>query len=187
MTSHRSPASLTGQSVCALALIAAAGLSACVEDGSAAIDAGSPAPTERERRSTLWAGWMGLWNGDFSAADALISPDFRIHVTLLDGSSDAALRGPSGLTGWIAQTRQLFPDIVFATVVGPLIDGDHLSGHWTATGTYAGGFPGATAKPGTVVTFTGTDVLRVNGDRVLEYWLVSDTLKLMMDLGVGAP
>ncbi|MGW3174413.1 ester cyclase [Streptomyces sp. NPDC001153] len=53
---------------------------------------------------------------------------------------------------------------------------------WTATGTYAGGFPGAKAQPGTTVTFTGTDTLRVNDGKFVEYWLNSDTLQLLTQL-----
>lgn len=53
---------------------------------------------------------------------------------------------------------------------------------WTATGTYGGGFPGAKAEPGTVVTFTGTDTLRARDGRFVEYWVNTDTLSLLTQL-----
>ncbi|MEU9222490.1 hypothetical protein AB0D47_38980 [Streptomyces sp. NPDC048376] len=44
-----------------------------------------------------------------------------------------------------------------------------MSVRWTATGTYDGSFPGAKAPAGTVVTFTGTDTLRIRDGRFVEY------------------
>jgi hypothetical protein len=41
---------------------------------------------------------------------------------------------------------------------------------WTATGTYAGGFRGAKAHPGTTVSFTGTDTLCIKDGKFVEYW-----------------
>lgn len=62
------------------------------------------------------------------------------------------------------------------------MDGRYVSGRWTATGTYAGGFPGARAEPGTVVTFTGTDTLRIERGKFAEYWVNSDTFQLLTQL-----
>ncbi|WP_199836140.1 ester cyclase [Streptomyces sp. TP-A0356] len=53
---------------------------------------------------------------------------------------------------------------------------------WTATGTYAGGFPGAHAEPGTLVTFTGTDTLRMQDGKFVEYWVNTDTLQWLTQL-----
>lgn len=85
---------------------------------------------------------------------------------------------------WISQTRAAFPDLRFSLQIGPLIAGEHASVRWTATatatGTYAGGFPGAKAQPGTTVTFTGT--LRIKDGKFVEYWLNSDTFQLLTQL-----
>lgn len=102
----------------------------------------------------------------------------------MDGSDSGAIRGLQGLSAWIAQTRAAFPDLAFVTEVGPIHSDDHMSGRWVATGTYQGGFPGAKAAPGTVVTFTGTDTLRLHRDRIVEYWVNSDTMVLLAQLGV---
>jgi hypothetical protein len=66
--------------------------------------------------------------------------------------------------------------------VDPLVDGRYASVRWTATGTYAGGFPGARAEPGTVVTFTGTDTLRMQDGKFAEYWVNTDTLQWLTQL-----
>ncbi len=144
-------------------------------------DEAPPAAT----REALWDAWLDVWNGDPSRAAGIIAPDMRLHATLLDGRPDTAVRGPDGITGWVAQMRTLFPDLRFEVVVGPLIDGEHLTGHWRAKGSYAGGFPGATAPAGTVVEFGGTDALRLEDRLIAEYRLAADTADMLTQLGVG--
>jgi predicted ester cyclase len=126
--------------------------------------------------------WLRLWNGDYDRAPGIISPDLRVHAALLDGGDGSSIRGVDGLVAWIAQTRAAFPDLRFTEQVTPLVDGRYASIRWTATGTYAGGFPGAEAEPGTVVTFTGTDTLRMRDGRFVEYWVNTDTLQLLTQL-----
>lgn len=126
--------------------------------------------------------WLRLWNGDFAQAPGIISPGFRVHAALLDGGDGSSIRGVDGLVAWIGQTRAAFPDLRFTSEVPPLVDGRYASVPWTATGTYAGGFPGAKAQPGTVVTFTGTDTLRMRDGKFAEYWVNTDTLSLLTQL-----
>ncbi|MFF3910328.1 ester cyclase [Streptomyces sp. NPDC001848] len=123
--------------------------------------------------------WLRLWNGDYTQASGIISPDFTVHAALLGGGDGSSIRGAGGLVAWIAQTRAAFPDLRFSLQIDPLVAGHRASVRWTATGTYAGGFPGAKAQPGTVVTFTGTDTLRIQNGKFVEYWLNSDTLQLL--------
>ncbi|MFI9103505.1 ester cyclase [Streptomyces fildesensis] len=126
--------------------------------------------------------WIRLWNGDFAQAPRIISPRLRVHAALLDGGDGSSIRGVDGLVNWITQTRAAFPDLRFTAEAGPLVDGRYGSVRWKATGTYAGGFPGAKAKPGTVVTFTGTDTLRMQDGKFAEYWVNTDTLLLLTQL-----
>ncbi|PBC94103.1 SnoaL-like polyketide cyclase [Streptomyces sp. OV198] len=126
--------------------------------------------------------WLRLWNGDVAQAPGIISPGFRVHAALLDGGDGSSIRGVDGLVAWIGQTRAAFRDLRFTIEVPPLGDGRYASVRWTATGTYAGGFPGAKAQPGTVVTFTGTDTLRMRDGRFAEYWVNTDTLSLLTQL-----
>lgn len=146
--------------------------------------ADNTASSLQARKDSVWAAWARIWNGDFTGADDLIDGGFRVHAALLDGSSDAAIRGPQGLTSWIGQTRSAFPDVAFATEVGPFVDGEYLIGRWEATGTYGGGWPGAAAPVGTKIVFTGTDILRFENGKAVEYWVNSDTASLLGQLGV---
>lgn len=126
--------------------------------------------------------WLGLWNGDYNRAESFIRPDFRVHAALTgDGSS---IRGPEGLVAWVKESRTAVPNLEFAAEVGPIAQGDHIVVRWRAAGTYSGGIPGATAPAGTPVSFTGTDILRLEGVQLAEYWVNSDTLVLLTQLGV---
>ncbi len=129
--------------------------------------------------------WLTLWNGDYAHAQTLIAPDFRLHAAMMDGGDGSAVDSPAALTAWISQTRAAVPDLRFSVQVGPLVDGDHVAVRWRARGTYAGGMPGAAAPAGTAVDFTGTDILRVSGGQLAEYWVNSDTLLLLTQLQVS--
>jgi len=141
--------------------------------------------TPRAQQERLTRDWVLLWNGDYRLADRLISPDLRVHAALLGGGDGSAITGPAGLVGMITQIRASFTDLRFTVQVGPIIDGDHVVVRWTATGTYSGGFPGATAPVGTHITFDGTDLLRVERGQIAEYWLNADTLGLVTQLAVS--
>jgi predicted ester cyclase len=142
-------------------------------------------PDTTTNTAALWQRWAGLWNGQ-GGAPGLVAPEFTVHAALIDGSPSSALSGPEGLAAMIAQIRAAFPDLTFTTEVGPLRDGEFLIGRWRADGHYAGGFPGATAAAGRPVAFTGTDILRLRGGQLAEYWLNGDTLDLLRQLGAVA-
>ncbi|WP_018681058.1 ester cyclase [Actinokineospora enzanensis] len=131
----------------------------------------------------LAADWIAIWNGDYILAYRDVAADFTVHAALLDGGDGSAVRGPDALVGWITQTRAVFTELVFEVEVGPISDADFIALRWVATGTYAGGFPGATAPAGTAVRFTGTDVLRVAGGKLAECWINSDVHVLLAQLG----
>lgn len=131
----------------------------------------------------FWNSWTDLWNGALDEAPKLIAPGLQTHAAMLDGSSSSAIDGPEAMAAWIGQTRSVFEDMHFQTLAGPIVDGDLLAGHWRASGRYRGGMPGTTAAAGTEVSFTGTDVLHIVDGKVVEYWLVSDTLSLLTQLG----
>jgi predicted ester cyclase len=130
--------------------------------------------------------WLRLWNGEYGHAETLVAPAFRLHAAMMDGGDGSAVDSPAALVGWIDQTRSAIPDLTFSVEVGPITDADQFAVRWRARGTYAGGLPGAAAPAGTEVDFTGTDVLRVAGGRLAEYWVNSDTLLLLTQLRVLA-
>lgn len=128
--------------------------------------------------ATLYRRWLGeVWQGDLKVLPELCAPDLVGHWPGRDH------RGADRVAEQIGRTFALFEDVTTTLDVGPIVDGDLVAAHWTFTGRYRGGIPGATAAPGTEVSFTGTDILRVENGRFAEYWVVSDALGLMTRLG----
>lgn len=142
--------------------------------------------TDRDSADGLVADWVALWNGDIPLAEKIISVDNRVHAAMFDGGDGSAVGGVSGMKDLVTQMRSLMSDLTFSIDVGPIVDGPHIVVRWEAAGHYGGGMPGAGAPVGTAVTFHGTDILRVSGGQVVEYWLNADTLDLVTQLQVGA-
>mgnify|MGYP000875180520 FL=1 len=142
-------------------------------------------PPTTASAETLVAKWIELWNGDLAIADDIISTENRVHAAMFDGGDGSAVGGVSGMKDLVSQMRSLMSDLTFSVEVGPIIDADHVVVRWVATGHYGGGIPTAGAPVGTEVTFRGTDILRLEDNRVAEYWLTADTLDLMTQLRVG--
>jgi predicted ester cyclase len=132
----------------------------------------------------LVAQWVALWDGKLELAKFIIAPDFALHASLLDGRPDTAISGPAGLASWIAQSHALFNELRFTVQVGPIVDGDFAVIRWVATARYRGGMPGAKAIVGTPLRFTGTDILRIEGGKIKDYWLNADTSDLLKQLKV---
>ncbi|GAB3125141.1 hypothetical protein GCM10027160_47310 [Streptomyces calidiresistens] len=132
---------------------------------------------------SLYRRWLfDLWRGDLAVAEDILAPDFRGHWPDLD------VHGPDEAVEQIRRTRELFSDIDTTLDAGPVLGADMVAARWTFHGTYRGGVPGATAPAGTRVSFVGQDLFRVAGDRLAEYWVVSDVMGLMTSLGaVPAP
>lgn len=141
---------------------------------------------DRAAATALVDSWLALWNGDYDIATTIVSDSNRVHAAMMDGGDGSAVAGVSGMQDFVRQTRSVSSDLVFSIDVGPLVDGDHVIVRWIATGHYGGGLPGAGAPVGTEVTITGTDILRVSGNQIVEYWLNADMLALMTQLQVGA-
>jgi predicted ester cyclase len=142
--------------------------------------------SDRAAATALVDSWIALWNGDYDIAETIISENNRVHAAMLDGGDGSAANGVSGMKDFVGQTRSLSSDLVFSVDVGPLVDGDHVVVRWIATGHYGGGLPGAGAPAGTEVIISGTDILRISGNQIVEYWLNADMLALMTQLQVGA-
>lgn len=141
--------------------------------------------SEAELRQ-LYGRWAELWRGDFSHAVEVLDPDFVVHQARPDGSDSEATTGPARLLPEIEQTRAAFGDVTITVDVGPIVDGDLVSARWTMRATYAGGLAEATAPVGTEIAFSGHDILRVSGDKFVEYWTCTDVLDGLTQLGAIA-
>lgn len=106
----------------------------------------------------LYRRWLDeLWNGDPNAAADLVSEDFVGHWP------DRDVRGPAELAEVIAETRGMFSELSFVLEVGPIVEGDLVAARWTGRG----------ETPDGPMSFFGNDILRIEGDRFVEYWAAS--------------
>ena len=138
-----------------------------------------PLPSNHE----LWQSWIALWNGDLSIADQIIAPNFVAHFAPM-GNSPGEVHGPDGMKQWIETLDVAFSDCSFTTTVGPIADNDHVAGRWLFRAIYQGGMPGASPDAvGKRVEYAGMDIVRVEGGKVVEYWLCADILQLLSQVG----
>ena len=132
----------------------------------------------------LYRRWMlELWNGDLAIAGELVSDDFVIHQARADGAASEGPGGPEALVQLVREGHAPFEELSFDIEVGPVVEGDMVAARWVGRGRYRGGLPGATAPAGTPVAFGGIDLLRARDGRFAEYWVSSDGLQLMAQLG----
>jgi predicted ester cyclase len=136
----------------------------------------------------LYRRWMlELWNGELAVATELVTDDFVIHQARADGAGSDERRGPEAVVQLVRDGHAPFDGLTFEIEVGPVVEGDLVAARWAGRGRYQGGLPGATAAAGTPVAFGGIDLLRARGDRFAEYWVSSDGLALMGQLGALGP
>ena len=132
----------------------------------------------------LYRHWMlELWNGDLQVAEQIVTADFVIHQARADGAGSEEVRGPEAVTRMVQEGHAPFDNLTFEIEVGPVVEGDLVAARWAGRGRYKGGIPGATAAAGTPVAFGGIDLLRARDGRFAEYWVSSDGLQLMAQLG----
>ena len=136
----------------------------------------------------LYRRWMlELWNGDLRVAAELVTDDFVVHQARVDQAASEGPRGPEAVVRMVREGHAPFDGLRFEIEVGPVVDGDLVAARWAGRGRYRGGVPGATAAPGTPVAFGGIDLLRARDGRFAEYWVSSDGLALMAQLGALGP
>jgi predicted ester cyclase len=132
----------------------------------------------------LYERWLlELWHGDEYVADEILADDFVIHQARSQPGESETVRGPRAGIEMVQMGRAPFSDLIFEIEVGPIVEGDMLAARWVGRGRYAGGMPGASAPDGTEVTFGGIDIMRVANGRLAEYWVSSDGISLMQQLG----
>jgi steroid delta-isomerase-like uncharacterized protein len=118
-----------------------------------------------------------VWaKGNLDVADELFADDYVRH----DLRAGDPTPGPEGQKEIAATFRTAFPDLTWE-IDFLLADGDLVAGRWTATGTHLG--PWAGVEPtGRPMRFSGINVFRFSGGRVVEIWNHRDDLGLMQQL-----
>jgi len=92
---------------------------------------------------------------------------------------------PGGLEGikhFIDTYLAAFPDL-HCTIEDMIAEKDRVVYRFTSTGTQQKGFMGI-PPTGKRVTFTGIDIMRIVGGEIVEYWHETDSLGVLLQLGV---
>jgi ketosteroid isomerase-like protein len=128
---------------------------------------------------------MDMWNGDLDAAGEIFAPGCVVHPAPTTTGDPPIYRGPEAMRQFVEQGWAIFESVTFRAEGAPIVEGNRLACHWVGEGVYGGGMPGATAAPGIPIVFKGIDVWHLEDGKVAEYWVASDGLHLMAQLGVG--
>lgn len=132
----------------------------------------------------IYESWVKAWNEDLSVLDKVTAPDCIVHQARTDGKTSNERRGAEALKGIIKDACAFFDDVMMEIEVGPIVDRPYISARWQFIGAYKGGMPGATAEEGKIMSFNGMDILQIEDGKITDYWVSSDGVHLMEQLGV---
>lgn len=109
--------------------------------------------------------WLDeLWNGELDRLEQLagnvVTDDFIGNWPTRPG----LVHGPHELAAVIHQGRILFDELRFHLELGPIADGDLVAARWVGRG----------RRGADSIEFRGHDMLRIDGDRFGEYWVISE-------------
>jgi steroid delta-isomerase-like uncharacterized protein len=115
-------------------------------------------------------------NGDFSALDELVQPNYVYR------SPDQELDGPEALEDLLAAYRTAFPDL--NVIIDDLVNGgDKVVISVTLTGTHEGDLMGI-SPTGKTVKIKGMILSHFQGGKIVEEWEILDMLAMFQQLGV---
>jgi predicted ester cyclase len=124
---------------------------------------------------------LELWGaGKLDVADELYAPNYVDHVGR--GPEGSRVVGPAGIKQAVMQFRRAFPDLSY-TVEDALAERDLVMTRFSARGTFNGSFLGA-APTGRTVSYTGMDLNRIAGGKIVESWVNYDALALLQQVGL---
>jgi steroid delta-isomerase-like uncharacterized protein len=120
---------------------------------------------------------VGPSRGDIVAADALLAPDFSLHVPL-------PVSGPGieAINTVITACRAAFGGLN-VTIDDMMEDGDKVTCRFTAHGVHTGEFMGI-PPTGRKITMTGIEIFRIENGKIVELWGEANLMGLAQQLGM---
>jgi len=118
-------------------------------------------------------------DGDLTAVDRYLDPDFVNHDPPLPGSPD----GAAGMRQAAEVFRKAFPDWR-SDLQHIIAEDDLVAEHFVAHGTHRGSVMGETPT-GQEVALRGVNIFRITGGKITERWGRLDDLGLLQQLGLG--
>jgi steroid delta-isomerase-like uncharacterized protein len=118
-------------------------------------------------------------DGDLTAVDRYLDPDFINHDPPLPGAPD----GPDGMRQAAELFRQAFPDWR-SDVQHMIAEDDLVAEHFIAHGTHRGSVMGETPT-GHDVVLRGVNIFRIADGKIVERWGRLNDLGLLQQLGLA--
>ena len=118
-------------------------------------------------------------DGDLTAVDRYLDPDFINHDPSLPGAPD----GPDGMRQAAELFRQAFPDWR-SDVQHMIAEGNLVAEHFVAHGTHRGSVMGETPT-GHDVVLRGVNIFRIADGKIVERWGRLNDLGLLQQLGLA--
>ena len=122
---------------------------------------------------------VGPSEGDLSAANELLAPNFTLHVPL------PCSPGIQGINDVISACRAAFEGLN-VTIEDMVAEGDKVAARFTARGIHKGVFMGL-PPTGMNITMTGIEIFRIENDKIAELWGEANLIGLMQQLGILPP
>jgi predicted ester cyclase len=111
--------------------------------------------------------------------ERFVDEGIRVHPGTPGSAPDT--EGLAQLRDAVHRIRDAFPDLRIE-LEQLVAEGDVVAARWTATGTHSGELVGI-APTGRAVRWAGTDVYRLAGGRVVEWWRNDDFVWLLHQVG----
>ncbi len=135
---------------------------------------------ERTAGTTVAELYRVVWsNGDYTAIERLIAPQYAIHSDPGDPWEGQVL-DRSTYEERVRYSRTAFPDLVF-DVQDLVVAGDRVAVRWRADGTHLGDLRGLPAT-GKRLAFAGQTIYDVTGGVVAGHWQTVDRLGFIQQL-----
>ncbi len=115
--------------------------------------------------------------GNLDAADELFTSDVVFHNPISTG-----IHGIEEYKAFARRWYVGFPDRKFV-VDDDIAEGNKIAAKFTITGTHKGEFMGLPGT-GNQIDAQIIDIVRIEGDQLVEHWGVADMAKLMQQLGM---
>ncbi|RZU31227.1 ester cyclase [Blastococcus saxobsidens] len=111
--------------------------------------------------------------------DRFVAADVRVHPGTPGTAPDT--EGLQQLRESFHRIRTGLPDL-HVHLDDVMAEGDRVAARWTGSGTHSGELAGL-PPTGTVVRWGGTDIYRIDGGKVAEWWRNDDMVGLLHQLG----
>jgi len=127
-----------------------------------------------------------LWNErQFEVAHRIFSPECRTHQLRSGVPAEGVPRGPAAIVRHIQEWVAAFPDIRF-TIDQTFACDDRICSQLSASGTHRGAWLGIPAT-GKRVEIRMMTIHRVQSGKIVEDWVMVDSLGVFQQLGIIAP